>query len=149
MNRKGFTLIELLVTIALLAIIVIISFVSINKVIEQSKVNNCKSLVSSIKSATSEYVSDNRYKRDFIKEVGGKTIMKIYATRLVEGNYLSSPILNPFDKSEVEPGKIEILITFNTVNTSNGSNDKQESTNYTFKEATVSYEGEDFFARCQ
>ena len=62
MNKKGFTLVELVATIALLGIIAIISFVSINGVINQSKVDNCKSLVGNIKSAAKEYVSDNRYK---------------------------------------------------------------------------------------
>ena len=52
MNRKGFTLIELVATIALLANIAIISFVSINGVIDKSKIDNCKSLVSNIKSAS-------------------------------------------------------------------------------------------------
>ena len=60
MNNKGFTLVELIATIALLAVIAIISFVSINEVINQSKVNDCKNLLFSIKSAAKEYVSDNR-----------------------------------------------------------------------------------------
>ena len=37
MNKKGFTLIELIATIALLGVIVTISFVSINKVLETGK----------------------------------------------------------------------------------------------------------------
>ena len=59
--KNGFTLIELIATIALLAIIAIISFVSINGVVNQSKVNNCESLMMNIKTAAKEYVSDNRY----------------------------------------------------------------------------------------
>ena len=93
MNRKGFTLIELIATIALLAIIAIISFVSINGVINKSKIDNCKSLVNNIKSASKEYVSDNRY------SLTSNDDLNITAKTLIDGNYLSSPITNPFDNN--------------------------------------------------
>lgn len=102
MNRKGFTLIELIATIALLAVIVVISFVSISAVIKQSKVNDCESLVKSIKSAAKEYVSDNRY--NFTSNapltITGETL----------NGYLTSPIVNPFDNSSIAPGSIRIKI---------------------------------------
>ena len=116
MNKKGFTLIELLVTISLIAILSLISFVSINAVIKQNKINNCNTLVNSIKSATSEYVSDNRYK--------SLDIDNFKASKLVNGNYLSSPIINPFTKEEINPDTIIIGIELNS--------------DYTLKTATIS-----------
>lgn len=115
MNRRGFTLIELIVTIALLAIIALISFVSINGVIKQNKINNCNILVNNIKNATSEYVSDNRYKN--------LNIDNFTAKKLIDGNYLSSPIVNPFTKEEISPDSILISIELNS--------------DYTLKKATI------------
>ena len=105
MNRKGFTLIELVVTIALLAIIAVISFVSISGVIKQSKVSNCNDLVNNIKSATKDYVSDNRY---------GVINTNITAETLISGKYLSGPIVNPFDNTDISPGSVRIKIELNT-----------------------------------
>ena len=42
MNNKGFTMVELIATIALLSVIMVISFVSINAVLDNSKINECK-----------------------------------------------------------------------------------------------------------
>ena len=122
MNNKGFTLIELLATVALLAIIVTISFVSINSIIKQSKVNNCEIIVNNLKSAASEYVSDNRYKNDFVNSITNfKTT--ITADTLVNGNYLKGSIKNPFDNNEITPSTIEISIELND--------------DYTLKTATI------------
>lgn len=120
LNNKGFTLIELIATILLLSIIAIISFVSINGVVNQSKVNDCESLVMNIKSAAKEYVSDNRY---------GSINKNITAENLIADKYLSGPIINPFTKSEITPSNISINITLkddysvNTVTILNGSNE--------------------------
>lgn len=118
MNRKGFTLIELIVTIALLAVVSIISFVSITGIINDSKEKDCNNLVKSIKSATKDYISDNRYNNVFISNVfiSNVTGYTYYmsAKILTDENYLSSPITNPFDtKSEIEPSSIKIEITLN------------------------------------
>ena len=121
MNNRGFTLIELIATIALLSIITIISFVSINAVIEQSKLNDCHSLVGSIKSAASDYVSDHRYKRSFTNTVSGGKVT-ITASTLVSGKYLSSPIVNPFTKEEIAPSNISIEIILNNDYTVSDSN---------------------------
>ena len=102
LNNKGFTLIELIATIALLAVIAIISFVSINGVVNQSKVNDCESLIMNIKSATKEYASDNRY---------GSINKNITAQDLINGKYLSSPIINPFTKEDIDASTIKINIT--------------------------------------
>lgn len=111
MNNKGFTLIELLATIALLAVIATISFVAISGVIEQGKVRDCETLINNIKSATSEYVSDNRYDNIFSSKVA-----TIYASNLTNGNYLKGDIINPFTKKKLEEAeikKIKIDITLN------------------------------------
>ena len=102
LNNKGFTLIELIATIALLAVIAIISFVSINGVVNQSKVNDCEALVMNIKSAAKEYVSDNRY---------ASINKNITAQDLINGKYLSSPIINPFTKEDIDASAIKINIT--------------------------------------
>lgn len=116
MNRRGFTLIELIVTIALLAILALISFVSINAVIKQSRTNDCKTLVNNIKMATSEYISDNRYRN--------LDINNFTAKKLIDGKYLSSPIINPFTKEEINSESILISIELNS--------------DYTLKTATIS-----------
>ena len=123
LNNKGFTLIELIATIALLAVIAIISFVSINGVVNQSKVNDCESLVMSIKSAAKEYVSDRRY------SLSNRNDLNINAETLINGKYLSGPIINPFDKGNIDARNINITITLkedfsaNTVTIFNGSNE--------------------------
>ena len=91
MNNKGFTLIELIATIALLAVISLISYVSISKVLEQSRVNDCETMVNNIKSAVKECISDNRYDGDVnnCNEVN----------YLINKNYLSGQIMSPFDKN--------------------------------------------------
>lgn len=114
MNRRGFTLIELIATIALLAIIAVISFVSISGIINKSKVNDCKNIVLSIKSAVKEYVSDNRYENTFIDGITKNEYnITINALDLVEKNYLDGNIVNPFNKEEIEPEDISIMVTLN------------------------------------
>ena len=102
MNNKGFTLVELIATIALLAIISIISFVSINAVIDSSKINEWNALVNSIKSATKEYVSDNRYNNDF-------DITKIKVSDL----NLTGSLINPFEDKELTDSDVKISVTLN------------------------------------
>ena len=112
MNNKGFTLIELIVTIALLAIILTISFVSITAVINSNKEEQCNNLVNSIKSASEEYVSDNRYNSKFIKSVKNKSIT-IDGSYLVNNNYLNGSIVNPFNNKEIDASSIKLTITLN------------------------------------
>ena len=116
MNRKGFTLIELIVTIALLAVVSIISFVSITNIINDSKEKNCNNLVKSIKSATKDYISDNRYNNVFVSNVTDYTY-DMSAKILTDENYLSSPITNPFDNNTVISDYIIIKVDFNSDNT--------------------------------
>ena len=130
MNNKGFTLIELIATIALLAVISLISYVSITKVLEQNKINQCETLVNNIKSAAKEYVSDNRYNKDFVNSLKEgndyKYSMELSLSELVENNYLNAIIdkddegndiiKNPIDDDEpilVDNVKINIDLNEN------------------------------------
>ena len=106
MNNKGFTLIELLVTIALLAVLSIISFVSINAVIEKSRVNDCNSIKENIKSTAKEYLSDHRYSPSS-ERLGN-------AQQLIDANYLTGPIVNPFTKEKVDASDIKITYELNS-----------------------------------
>lgn len=111
MNNKGFTLVELIATIALLAVIAIISFVSINEVVNQSKVSDCENLLLSIKSAAKEYVSDNRYNKNFDSDNNMEELLTV--EDLISGprKYLSGKIVNPFDSNkEIDASKITIKI---------------------------------------
>lgn len=124
-NNKGFTLIELLVTILLLSVITVISYVSVIKVIEKSGEKDCENLRNSIKSAVSNYVSDNRYKNKSVISAG-----TMDASVLVNGNYLSSPIYNPFKKEEISPSEINISFELNN--------------NYTVNKVTITSSKVDF-----
>lgn len=106
MNNKGFTLIELLITIALLGLILAISFVSINGIIEKSKVKDCDTLLGNIKSATSQYVSDNRYKNT--------NLTNITARMLIDNKYLKGEIYDPFNKKNNITDRITIQIELNS-----------------------------------
>lgn len=117
MNNRGFTLIELIATIALLAIIAVISFVSINGIIEHGKVSDCETLIGNIKSAASEYVSDNRYKSDFVSRVNNRTV--VIKGSVLGQEYLKGEIINPFDKKVISPDDIEITIYLNKDYTAN------------------------------
>ena len=94
---------ELVVTIALLAIVSMISFVSINEVIKNNKIEQCNNLISSIEAAIKEYVSDNRYKNLDIDN---------FDTSLLNG-YLTMPIINPYNKEEIELSDISTYIKLN------------------------------------
>ena len=101
-------------TIALLAIIAVIAFVSINKVINDNKNKNCESLVSSIVVATKEYASDNRYNSTFINRVDNKYELTIDGQELLNNNYLNGEIVNPYDKSIIAPSDVTIHIYLDT-----------------------------------
>ena len=131
MNNKGFTLVELIATIALLSIIAIISFVSISGILQKSKINDCNNLLVSIKSATKEYISDNRYNDTFISSVStedGKKIVEFDAsvlnTSVSNKNgrvYLDSDVMesgnpmlsNPFDGSYMDYSSVKIKVYLN------------------------------------
>lgn len=121
MNNKGFTLIELIATIALLAVISIISFVSINSVVEKNKISNCETLVSNIEIAAKEYISDNRYNIE-------RKNLRINISILINGNYLSGDVIDPFTDKRIGTGYIYVYVylnddyTVNSVDVKNASN---------------------------
>ena len=113
MNRKGFTLIELIVTIALLAVVSIISFVSITNIINDSKEKNCNNLVKSIKSATKDYISDNRYTDELYMPNG--SIKTEFNTSNIS-KYLNGDLVNPYDNKTINDDII-IKVVYNSDNT--------------------------------
>lgn len=113
MNRKGFTLIELIVTIALLAVVSIISFVSITGIINDSKEKNCNNLVKSIKSATKDYISDNRYTDELYMPNG--SIKTEFNTSNIS-KYLNGDLVNPYDNKTINDDII-IRVEYNSDNT--------------------------------
>lgn len=118
MNNKGFTLIELLATIAILGVVAMISFVSVTAIIKSNKKDQCENIIESIKMASIEYVSDNRYNSDFIRGVSNNNV-EINGGTLLAGRYLNKEIINPFTKDNVT-NSIRITINLKddyTVNT--------------------------------
>ena len=113
MNRKGFTLIELIVTIALLAVVSIISFVSITNIINDSKEKNCNNLVKSIKSATKDYISDNRY-TDELYMPDGRIKTEFNTSNI--SKYLNGDLVNPYDNKTINDDII-IKVVYNSDNT--------------------------------
>lgn len=115
MNNKGFTLIELIATIALLAVISSISYVSITKVLEQSKINQCETLVNNIKSAAKKYVSDNRYNDVFIKDENDnyRYSVELSLSELVNNNYLDGEFKNPITDEPIAINEVIINIDLN------------------------------------
>ena len=113
MNRKGFTLIELIVTIALLSVVSIISFVSITNIINDSKEKNCNNLVKSIKSATKDYISDNRY-TDELYMPDGRIKTEFNTSNI--SKYLNGDLVNPYDNKTINDDII-IRVEYNSDNT--------------------------------
>ena len=117
MNNKGFTMVELIATIALLSVIMVISFVSINAVLDNSKINECKALVNNIKGATKEYFSDNRYDLDELNDYKKEDSDKEYVINvgiLINKNYLTDKIVDPFDSTVLINGQdIKIDVELN------------------------------------
>ena len=100
-NKKGFTLIELVVTIALLAIIVLITSPAIIGLLDKNKKSNCDSLKRSVLESAKLYVSDNRYSIPWTGS-NPKTAT-ISAETLIEKKYFDkNTIPNPCDDSDPE-----------------------------------------------
>ena len=118
-KKGGFTLVELLATVTLLAIIAMISFVSINAVIKNNKKTQYDNLKKSIRVAVRDYVSDNKYKGEFENPVNLKT--------LVDSGYLTGPVIDPYTNKEIENySSIKVTITLD----GNGNVSKIEFNNY-------------------
>ncbi len=115
-KKNGFTLIELIATIALLAVIAVIAFVSISRVMKKAQEKNCNTLVDNIITATSEYVSDNRYNQEFINNynVDNNTRYKRIAVNLlVDKHYLNNELVNPYTKEVIDASNVFVTIYLN------------------------------------
>ena len=128
LNNKGFTLVELLATIVILAMIGVISFVSINGVIEQNKIKNCENLENSIKSAAKEYVSDKRYDNSFVSSVQDMKVL-LGGRHLINNKNLSGDVYNPFDNEDNITDKVIVEVELKE--------------NYTAKDVDIYYDKND------
>lgn len=101
MNKRGLTLIELLAAVTILGIISVIAVISISEMIKQANIEECNAVVTSLKNATKEYVSDKRYVENM------SSLQNIDVVSLINGGYFSKKITNPFTKEIVDNGNIE------------------------------------------
>jgi len=116
LNKKGFTLVELLATVVLLGIISAIAMVSIDAILDDSQVRECDSILLSIKSATKEYISDNRF------ELNSKT-GNVDVTELINQGYLTAMLTDPFNNVEIKNPVIQV--------------DYQLNDDYTYQSAVI------------
>ena len=109
MNKKGFTLIEVIVVIVIIVILSLILIPNVMLFINKNDINSCEKLITNIESSAKIYVSENKYTLGFdcsnvAKEISLKT--------LVEEGDLSSPIINPITKEEIDLNTT-IAVTYN------------------------------------
>ena len=95
LNKKGFTLVELLGVLTIMAIIGVIAVISIDGMMEEAQKTECESVVLSLKNATKEYVSDNRFNLNKSK------LESVSIGTLITNGYLTNKITNPFTKDDV------------------------------------------------
>ena len=111
MNNKGFTLLEVILVVAILSVITLIIVPSVSSLLNKNKSEQYENLKKSIISAAKMYVSDNRY------DLGINCTNNIYQftielNKLVDAGDLSSPVIDPRDKSEIELSNV-VNITYN------------------------------------
>lgn len=111
MNNKGFTLLEVILVVAILGVITLIIVPSVSSLLNKNKSEQYENLKKSIISAAKMYVSDNRY------DLGINCTNNIYQftielNKLVDAGDLSSPVIDPRDKSEIELSNV-VNITYN------------------------------------
>lgn len=116
MNNKGFTLLEVILVVAILGVITLIIVPSVSSLLNKNKSEQYENLKKSIISAAKMYVSDNRY------DLGINCTNNIYQftielNKLVDASDLSSPVIDPRDKSEIELSNV-VNITYNCSNKS-------------------------------
>lgn len=105
MNKSGFTLIELVATLLLLSVISLISYVSIFNMIKDSNDKECENIKITLTNAAKSYISDNRYSNN----TWGSSL-EITAKTLVDNNYITGEITNPYTKEVINSNTIRIII---------------------------------------
>lgn len=110
MKKNGFTLVELLGVIAILAMLGLIIVPTINKVISDNKQELYNVQIRSIKSAASNFVSENIFSDDLV--IPNNSSIGIKLGKLKELGYIDSDIKNPINKMEYSDDLV-ILITNN------------------------------------
>ncbi len=108
MNNKGFSLIELIVAIGILAVLTLVLVPSISSIMQKNKEDSYLNLIENIKKAASIYVSDNRYDSSIIPIncSTSATTFDLTLQTLIESGDLSSPIIDPRDKTEISTTKV-------------------------------------------
>lgn len=106
MKKNGFTLIELLGVVTILALLGLIIVPTINNVISDNKIKLYNVQIRTIKSAASDFVSENILSLD----VPNNGSIGIRLGKLKELGYVDSNISNPISKSKFSDNMI-ILIT--------------------------------------
>ena len=109
MNKKGFTLIEVIVVIVIIVILSLILIPNVMLFINKNDINSCEKLITNIESSAKIYVSENKYTLGFDCSNTSKTIT---LQQLVEEGDLSSPIINPITKTEIDLNTT-IAVTYN------------------------------------
>ena len=99
--EKGFTLIELLAVIIILSIIVLITTVSLNKVINNSKDSISETQKKYIESAAESY---------YIKEGMNEQVTCVNLSTLIEKGYMDSSEIKDAKTKEILSGSV--LITY-------------------------------------
>ena len=108
-NKKGFTLIEVIVVIVIIVILSLILIPNVMLFINKNDINSCEKLITNIESSAKIYVSENKYTLGFDCSNTSKTIT---LQQLVEEGDLSSPIINPITKEEIDLNTT-IAVTYN------------------------------------
>lgn len=109
MNKKGFTLIEVIVVIVIIVILSLILIPNVMLFINKNDIKSCEKLITNIESSAKIYVSENKYTLGFDCSNTSKTIK---LQQLVEEGDLSSPIINPITKTEIDLNTT-IAVTYN------------------------------------
>lgn len=87
--KRGFTLIEMLGVIAVLAVILLVTFPALSKSLKNTKEATTNSFINNLKVSTEAYIELNRDRYPELKEVGGTTtitIQDLYDANLLKGS---------------------------------------------------------------
>ena len=103
-NKKGFTMVELLGTIVVLSILMLLGIISVNKLIERSKVEQLVHQKQTLKAAAEAYAQDNE--TELPASIGEKNT--IMASVLKDSKYLKNDIYNSKKESCMEKSYVII-----------------------------------------